>query len=156
MEPILKEKINKVIIFSEFSEMCKILYRELNKYQPLIIIGETSSEKRKEAVKIFSSDPKRNLLIMSSAGAYGLNLQCASVIINYDQPWSIAKLQQREGRAHRFGQKNKIQIINMLSRGTVDYYVKKVLHAKAELSTTLLGDTPISMGDIQAMLKYEL
>ena len=93
---------------------------------------------------------------MSSAGAYGLNLQAASVVINYDQAWSIAKMKQREGRAHRMGQKQSVQIINLLAKGTVDYYVKKILHAKAELSNQILGDTPISMGDIREMLKYEL
>lgn len=92
---------------------------------------------------------------MTSAGQFGLNIQRASVIFHYDQEWSLAKMQQRDGRAHRIGQKDSVLVYNLLAKGTVDYYVKKVLHAKAELSNQLLGDTPISMGDIREMLTYE-
>ena len=53
------------------------------------------------------------------------------------------------------GQKQSVLVYNLLAKGTVDYYVKKVIHA-AELSNQILGDVPISMGDIKEMLKYEL
>ena len=148
--------MKKVIIFSEFSEMCKILNRELKRWNPLMIIGEISSEGRKKVVEEFKTDPEKNLLIMSSAGAFGLNLQVASVIIHYDQPWSLSKMQQRDGRAHRIGQKDSVLVYNLLAKGTVDYYVKKVIHGKAELSNKILGDVPITMTDITQMLKYEL
>lgn len=144
----------KIIIFSEFSEMCKILHREIP--NSLMIIGATPNEKRREIVEEFNTDPTKKVLVLSSASQYGLNLQVADTLIHYDQPWSLAKSLQRDGRAHRIGQKNKVQIINLLSRGTVDYYVKKVLHGKAELSNAVLGDAPITMTDITQMLKYEL
>ena len=133
--------------------MCKILHREIP--NSLMLIGETSDNARRELIKEFSEGTQKNILILSSAGQFGLNLQCADVLINYDQAWSLAKMLQREGRAHRIGQKKSVQIFNLLGKGTVDYYVKKVLHAKAELSNQILGDTPISMNQIQEMLKYE-
>lgn len=147
--------MKKVIIFSEFSEMCKILYRELQKYKPLMIIGETPNKNRQEIVKKFNIDTENKILIMSNAGSYGLNLQAASIIIHYDNPWSLAKVLQREGRAHRYGQKDTVMVYNLLAKGTLDYYVQKVLHGKAELSSQLLGDKPISIDDIKEMLSYE-
>ena len=146
----------KVIIFTQFSSMADILCRELAKMKPLKITGEVTGEDRQRAVEKFNNDPEHQLLISSDAGAYGLNLQAASVIIHYDQPWSLAKLLQRDGRAHRIGQKNVVQIINLLGLGTVDYYVKKVLHEKAKLAADLLGDPPILMGDIKGILEQEL
>ena len=92
---------------------------------------------------------------MTSAGQFGLNIQRASVIFHYDQEWSLAKMQQREGRAHRIGQKDTVLVYNLLAKGTIDYYVQKVLHKKAELSNQLLGDTPISINDIKNILTYE-
>jgi SNF2 family DNA or RNA helicase len=70
-------------------------------------------------------------------------------------PWSIAKYQQRIGRAHRIGQKKSVLVYNLLAKGTIDYYVKKILHGKSELSAQVLGDAPITMGDVKEMLQYE-
>ena len=90
---------------------------------------------------------------MTSAGQFGLNVQRASIIFHYDQEWSLSKMQQREGRAHRIGQKDKVMVYNLLAKGTVDYYVKKVLHAKAELSDEVLCDTLITIDDLKIMLQ---
>ena len=92
---------------------------------------------------------------MSSAGTYGLNVTAASIVVNYDLPFSLSKLEQRIGRAHRIGQKNKVQVFNLLGKGTADMAIKKIIHAKSKLSDEILGDTPISMNDIKAMLYEE-
>ncbi len=149
---------NKVIIFSEFAQMCKILLSELKEYNPLIIIGETPTLERQESVNKFTYDPKYKLLIMSSAGAYGLNLQAASYIVNFDLPWSVSKSEQRVGRAHRVGQTEPVTIYNLLAKGTIDEYVAKVLHKKHQVSENILGDEDrleaagISEEDIKAIL----
>ena len=161
---VLKEKLEEVfannggrkaIVFTQFAEMADILERELAEYKPLKISGTIKEEYRDVVAKFNEMDDHR-VLIMTSAGQFGLNIQRASVIFHYDQEWSLAKMQQRDGRAHRIGQKDTVLVYNLLAKGTVDYYVKKILHAKAELSNQILGDTPISMGDIREMLKYEL
>jgi len=145
----------KAIVFTQFAEMADILERELAEYKPLKISG-TIKEEYRDVVKRFNEMDDHRVLVMTSAGQFGLNIQRASVIFHYDQEWSLAKMQQRDGRAHRFGQKDTVLVYNLLAKGTVDYYVKKVLHAKAELSNQLLGDVPVSMTDIREMLKYEL
>lgn len=161
---LLKEKLEEVfannggrkaIVFTQFAEMADILERELAEYKPLKISGSIKEE-YSDVVKQFNDIEDHKVLVMTSAGQFGLNIQRASVIFHYDQEWSLAKMQQRDGRAHRFGQKDSVLVYNLLAKGTVDYYVKKIIHAKAELSNQVLGDVPISMGDIQEMLKYEL
>lgn len=151
----LTDNDRKAIVFTQFAEMADILERELAEWKPLKISGKIKEEYR-DVVAKFNEDESRRVLVMTSAGQFGLNIQRASVIFHYDQEWSLAKMQQRDGRAHRIGQKESVLVYNLLAKGTVDYYVKKVLHAKAELSNQILGDTPISMTDITKMLKYEL
>lgn len=157
---VLKELVSEVIvegrkaiIFTQFAAMADILERELAEYKPLKISGSIDEEYH-EVVKRFNDVEDHQVLIMTSAGQFGLNIQRASVIFHYDQEWSLAKMEQRDGRAHRYGQKDTVLVYNLLAKGTVDYYVKKILHAKAELSTQLLGDAPISMNEIRDMLKY--
>jgi superfamily II DNA or RNA helicase len=44
-------------------------------------------------------------LVATDLASEGLNLQRAAVVIHYDIPWNPVKLDQRNGRAHRIGQK---------------------------------------------------
>lgn len=91
---------------------------------------------------------------MTSAGQFGLNIQAANVIIHYDQPWSLAKLTQREGRAWRYGQKQTVMVYNLLAKGTVDMYIQKKLFKKQEVSGQILGDPKPKMSEIKEMLMY--
>jgi SNF2 family DNA or RNA helicase len=144
----------KVIIFSEFAQMCLILKRELFKYNPLIIIGDTPNNEREKIVDQFNNDDEHKILILSNAGQFGLNLQSkATTIIHFDLPWSIAKVEQREGRAHRYGQKETVLVYNLIAEKTIDEYVLKTLHNKAKLSANVLGDVPITLDDIRSILQ---
>jgi SNF2 family DNA or RNA helicase len=147
LKELLTDLINedkKAIIFTEFSEMAKILERELSQYRPLLYIGETDVTDRHEYINLFNTDNEHKLIIMSSAGGYGLNLQRASYVIHYDLPWSIAKTIQREDRAHRLGQKSSVTIFRMLMKDTIDEYILDVLHRKQAMSKELLRDKDYS------------
>jgi SNF2 family DNA or RNA helicase len=144
----------KAIIFTGFSTMADILARELAEYDPLVISGKVKEEYR-DVVAQFNEQDKHKVLIMTSAGQFGLNIQRASIIIHYDQEWSLAKMMQRDGRAHRFGQKHNVLVYNLLAKGSMDMYVRKVLHKKAQLSDKLLQDTPVTMDIIKEALTYD-
>lgn len=144
---------HKIIIFSEFSEMCKIIKRKYP--QSVMIIGETKDEERQKVLKEFNENPEKKLCILSSAGQFGLNIQVSDTIINYDLPFSLAKFEQRIGRAHRIGQKNTVMVYNLLGVGTLDFAVKKILYKKADLSSQLLGKEPISIKEVKDLLTYE-
>src|SRR6185503_516395 len=120
--------MSKIIIFSEFAQMCKIIHRELP--NSLMIIGETPTEQRNTIVNQFNTSPDHNILVMSSAGAYGLNLQAADTVIHFDLPWSVSKYEQRAARSHRQGQKNTVFEYSLIANKTVDGYVKKKLNSK--------------------------
>ena len=159
---VLKEKLEefkdtdqKILIFSEFSEMCKILRRELSEYNPVMIIGDVPNDKRQEILDSFNNDPAKKVCILSSAGQYGLNITSASIVIHYDLSLSLAKLEQRVGRAHRIGAKKNVMVYSLLGKGTADMAIKKIIHKKQSISDTVLGDKPIDMQDIQQMLTYE-
>lgn len=66
----------------------------------------------------FKTDPDCRLFLSTDAGGVGLNLQNASVVVNMDQPWNPAVLEQRIGRAHRMGREGAVHVINLVSEGT--------------------------------------
>lgn len=158
LKEILQENVvngRKAIIFTQFAKMADILERELSVvYKTAVIQGNTSSEDRVTAIKNINVG-ETQLLVMTAAGSMGINLQGASTVIHFDQEWSLAKMKQREGRVWRHGQKERVQVFNLLARGTIDYYIVKVLRAKEKLSDQILGDVPFTIGDIKEMLEYE-
>lgn len=160
LEPIVAAG-HKAIIFTQFAEMAKILRESLSEcgYDPLIISGEVSSEDRQKRVNLFQENQSHKVIIMTEAGGQGLNLQAASYVFHYDSPWSIAKLEQREGRAHRIGQEKPVTVYNLIARNTIDEYVLKVLARKNKLSLDILGDEErlesagLSEEDIKSILR---
>lgn len=138
-ELLLSLSGHKVIIFCEYAAMCKIIHREIPGSK--MLIGATPSEERVEIVKDFE------ILIMSSAGSWGLNLQSADVIVHYNLPWSVAKKEQREGRAHRIGQTKPVNIYSLIVEQSIEKYISKKLSLKQEVSEKLM---PVS--EIREML----
>lgn len=157
IEPVVRNN-DKVIVFTQFAEMARILLSELNIYQPRIIDGSVSAEDRMKAVNEFNTDPKCGVIVMTEAGGMGLNLQSASYVVHYDLPWSVAKLTQREGRAHRIGQTKPVTVYNLVARNTIDEYCAKILSRKNKLSVELLQDKErleefgLSTADIKMIL----
>lgn len=147
------ENGRKTIIFTFFAGMADILERELVAYAPLKITGDTLNENRQDIIDMFNKDEKYKVLVMTSAGQFGLNIQAASVIVHYDQEWSLAKMEQREGRAHRIGQDKTVLVYNLLAKGTIDEYVAKIVRGKQKLSDSVLGDG-VTVADITGILTY--
>ena len=96
----------------------------------------------------FREDPECRVFLSTDAGSTGLNLQHASTLVNMDLPWNPAVLEQRIARIHRMGQKNPVQIVNYVSKGTIEEGMLSVLSFKRSLSAGILdgGAGEISLG----------
>lgn len=130
-------KGEKVVIFTRFSTMAKILQRELDEFKPLIVTGETPQEDRLPILNKFSGEDYQ-ILISTETLAYGVNLQFCSYLVHYDLPWSLAKLEQRHGRLDRIGAKKNITFYSLIVKNSIDEFVKKVLYAKQKTTVEIL------------------
>lgn len=143
LQEVVKENFNKVIIFSQYSKMCEILIEEVlkpMKLKYLYIWGETSKQDRGEMQKIFNEDKSIDVIIGTEAMSTGLNFQAASYVINYDDNWSPAIMEQREGRALRIGQKSNVTVINFICVDTIEERIRTALYNKQKISNEALGD----------------
>jgi len=131
---------NKAVIFTQFAKMSKILARELAGYNPLIISGEVPEKERQKIVHNFNEKDNNKIIIMTEAGAFGLNLQRANYVFHYDLSWSLSKMIQREDRTHRHGQKKNVTVYTLMARNTIDEYVRAVIYKKQKLSNFLLDN----------------
>lgn len=137
---LLEEGEGKVVIFSQWERMLRILKDELdrNNVDFCFLHGGVPSVKRKNLIDRFREDPDCRVFLSTDAGATGLNLQSASLLINMDLPWNPAVLEQRIARIYRLGQANPVQIINMVAKDTIEERMLSTLTFKSNLAAGIL------------------
>ena len=130
----------KLIIFTEHRDTASFLVRRLEGLgftgQVATIHGGMDYRERERQVEFFrrsASDDGANYLVATDAAGEGINLQFCWLMINYDIPWNPARLEQRMGRIHRYGQAHDpVIILNLVAAGTHEGRVMKTLLDKLE------------------------
>jgi SNF2 family DNA or RNA helicase len=119
------------------------LYNYLtNFYRCTVITGDQSTNRD---LRILEFQNETQILICTEVLGYGVNLQFASVLINYDLPWNPATLEQRNARVHRMGQKNKVNIINLIvqDEDKIEQRIRQVLNSKSDLYKIIVEGKPV-------------
>jgi SNF2 family DNA or RNA helicase len=131
----LTEQSHKIVIFSQFIPVVNLIQEELDgKGTPTLVYhGQLSRDDRIMNLRKFTEQPDFRVLASTDAGQFGLNLQAADVVVNYDLPWNPARLLQRIARLHRIGQTNKVLAVNFVVKGTIEEHVRDVLERKRDL-----------------------
>ena len=130
----------KLIVFTEHRDTLNFLVRRLNGMghtdQIATIHGGMHYIERQDQVERFRKpvgDGGARFMICTDAAAEGINLQFCWIMINYDIPWNPARLEQRMGRIHRYGQKHDpVVILNLVAPSTREGRVLKTLLDKIE------------------------
>ncbi|MDR1782682.1 MAG: DEAD/DEAH box helicase, partial [Dysgonamonadaceae bacterium] len=141
----------KAVVFSQWERMTRIIAGQLDaagiEYQ--LLHGGIPSKDRKALFDNFNNSPSCRVFLSTDAGSTGLNLQAASLIVNMDIPWNSAVLEQRVARIHRLGQKNSVQVINFVSKDTIEERMLSVLKFKSSLAEGILdnGEAAIFLED---------
>ena len=141
----------KIVVFSEWERMIRLVAMELDsrgiRYE--MLHGSVPSQKRSELIEHFQNDSDCRIFLSTDTGSTGLNLQVASILINLDLPWNPAILEQRIGRIFRIGQEVPIQVLNLVSKDSIEEGMIERLHFKRSLFEGTLdgGDDTIFLSD---------
>ncbi len=135
-----KYKNEKLIIFTEHRDTLNFLVRSLEGMgftgQVVQIHGGMDYQQREEAIEVFRkpvSEGGAKYLVATDAAGEGINLQVCWLMVNYDIPWNPARLEQRMGRIHRYGQKHDpVIILNLVAGQTREGRVMRILLEKLE------------------------
>ena len=124
-----KDGQGKVIVFSTFNAPLEGMAR--CKPDSVVYNGALSSLDRQAIVDKFQlpSGPCYFLGTVGAAGV-GITLTAASRVCFLDLPWTPGGKTQAEDRAHRIGQMQSVEIVNVLARGTIDERMLKLLADK--------------------------
>lgn len=131
----------KMLIFTEHRDTMNFLVRRLGGlgYEGHIAqihggMHFTERQKQIERFRLPVEEDGAQLMVCTDAAAEGVNLQFCWIMVNYDIPWNPARLEQRMGRIHRYGQKHDpVFIVNLVAPATREGRVLKTLLDKLEI-----------------------
>ena len=138
----------RVVLFSQFTSMLKIIRERLDAIDVdyHYLDGQTKNEDRLHLTTRFNTGEKDLFLISLKAGGTGLNLTGGDTVILYDSWWNPAIEDQAADRVHRFGQKKSVQIIRLITTGTIEERINDLQEKKRELI-----DSVITKGNTQTL-----
>ncbi|XP_037624589.1 chromodomain-helicase-DNA-binding protein 2 isoform X3 [Sebastes umbrosus] len=120
----LRERGNRVLIFSQMVRMLDILaeYLAKNRYPFQRLDGSIKGEIRKQALDHFNAEGSEDFcfLLSTRAGGLGINLASADTVVIFDSDWNPQNDLQAQARAHRIGQKKQVNIYRLVTKGTVE------------------------------------
>ena len=137
---LLEDGQCKIIVFSEWVRMLELVraFATGSGIEFTWHTGTVPQPRRREEIRRFREDPDCRLFLSSEAGGVGLNLQVADTVINLDQPWNPARLDQRIARAWRKHQHRPVRVFNLVSEDTIEHRMLGLLDAKRTLAEGVL------------------
>lgn len=138
---------HKVVIFSRFTRMLKIIEKKLIGLHYNTFYLDGKSNDRMGIVDDFENSNNGIFLISLKAGGVGLNLVSADTAIIYDPWWNPAIEKQAEDRIYRIGQTRNVMIYRMIVEGTIEEKIQILQREKNKLYEEILGghETPTSL-----------
>ncbi|HYJ11589.1 MAG TPA: SNF2-related protein, partial [Polyangiaceae bacterium] len=135
---------DRALVFTQFRDMGEKLMRYLENTldtEVLFLHGGTSRQRRDEMVQRFQNEPHgpRVFVLSLKAGGTGLNLTAANHVFHYDRWWNPAVEDQATDRAYRIGQKRAVQVHKLLSAGSVEEKIDRLLEQKRALAGKIVG-----------------
>jgi len=109
--------------------------------------GRLSGPEKDAAVAAFRDEVP--VLLCTESGGEGRNIQFCNTLINFDVPWNPMAIEQRIGRIDRIGQQREVFVFNLVSRGTLEEQVLRLLDEKISMFELVVGEVGAILGDVE-------
>lgn len=161
LDNIIEENINsehRILLFSQFTSVLKNISNHFKKtnIKHMYLDGQTKMEERGHIVEEFNEGDSKIFLISLKAGGTGLNLTGADIVIHYDPWWNPAVEQQASDRAHRIGQKKTVEVIKLITRGTIEEKIYEIQEKKKEIINKVMKMDNIDESSIFKMTEGDI
>lgn len=151
------EPDRKIVVFAFFKGTLNYLQEQLEDrdISCQLIHGDVPLPERQDRIEDFLESPEINVLLSSEVGGEGLDLQKASVVVNYDLPWNPMVVEQRIGRIDRIGQMaERLVVINLPTTETIEEEILYRLYDRIGIFEDTIGEIDDILGpkDIQNLM----
>jgi len=157
LEDVINNSDSKIIVFTEYLDTLKYVEKKLREKYPewedkilKLSSEETRDEKKFRKVRrAFERSRKVRILLATDVVAEGVNLQVANILVNYEIPWSLIKLEQRLGRVWRLGQKREVEAYTFFMDNVADSAALNSMYRKLlNLKRAALKPRPVTGEEI--------
>ncbi|MEY8458638.1 SNF2 helicase associated domain-containing protein [Lactococcus ileimucosae] len=154
----IKGSGHRPLIFSQFTKTFPYIEEAMEKLNLTAykLTGSTPVKERLEMVQAFNAGSRDAFLISLKAGGVGLNLTSADLVILVDLWWNPAVEEQAIARAHRMGQKSTVEVIRLITQGTIEEKIMEIQERKKGLIANVLDgdviDKTLSEAEIREIL----
>jgi SNF2 family DNA or RNA helicase len=124
----------KVVVFSQYLEMLDLIEAHLREKGVAFAGLRGKTIDRRGELRRFQEDPSCRVFVGSLlAGGLGIDLTAASVVVHYDRWWNAAREDQATDRVHRIGQARGVQVWKLLTHGTIEERIDRIIRDKRAL-----------------------
>jgi superfamily II DNA or RNA helicase len=113
---------------------------------PLLFDASMTGPQKDAAVAEFAASG--TLLLCSESGGEGRNLQFCNTLVNFDIPWNPMAIEQRIGRIDRIGQTREVFVFNLVTAGTIEDAMLRILDEKINMFELVVGEVGAILGEI--------
>ena len=139
-----RDEGDRALVFTQYREMGELLERGLRERldrEVLFLHGGTSRHQHEQMVARFQApEGGPSLFVLSlKAGGTGLNLTRANHVFHFDRWWNPAVEDQATDRAHRIGQKQRVQVHKLVCAGTLEERIGAMIRRKKAIAEQVVG-----------------
>jgi superfamily II DNA or RNA helicase len=109
--------------------------------------GSLSGREKDAAINEFRD--RVPVLLSTESGGEGRNIQFCNTLINFDIPWNPMAIEQRIGRIDRIGQQREVFVFNLVTRGTIEEQILRLLDEKILMFELVVGEVGAILGGIE-------
>lgn len=126
------------VVFAHSLEAVENLKARLERdgHRVITITGKDSAEDKAKKIQLFRPDKgeaQADIVVASDAGATGANLQSGQWLVQFDSPLTAMTHAQRQGRIHRIGQQNDVELLDLVADHPSERRARERLRTKYQL-----------------------
>lgn len=150
MDVVEGNPTSSLVVFSQSRSMVDLVLRRATATGVSCVpyTGHVSERDRVRNVQAFQAGDVQLFASTIAAGGEGITLHRASTVVFMDRMWNPTKNRQAEDRLHRIGQANKVQVIDIMAKDTVDRGRHQRIASKWEELRWLLGDEKMTLQQV--------
>ena len=155
LDLLQENRKGKILLFANFRvtlERLKLVLGEAG-LGHAVFSGDQSAQEKAEAVETFRE--RVPILLCSESGGEGQNLQFANTLVNFDLPWNPMRIEQRIGRIHRYGQKQRCFVFNLCTKGSMEERILRLLDEKLRMFELVIGEVGSILGNLEGGEEFE-
>lgn len=161
MLPKLQQRGHRVLIFCQFLENLDIIEDFLDGIGILHrrLDGRMNSLEKQKQIDDFNAEgsPYFVFLLSTRSGSVGINLATADTVIIMDPDFNPHQDIQASSRAHRIGQKNKVIVFQLMTRGSAEEKIMQIGKKKMVLDHVLIDQMiseEVDGQDLESILRH--